>query len=917
MDLSGEWQFALDPQDQGASAGWFNTPLEQTIRLPGSLQAQGFGDEITLDTPWTGGIVDRSFFEDARYEKYRQPGQIKVPFWLQPETYYLGPAWYQREIDIPSAWAGKRVTLFLERAHWETLVWVDSQYAGSNVSLSTPHVYELSAWLSPGKHRLTLRVDNRRVVNVGPNAHSISDHTQTNWNGIIGRIELRASSPAWVDLVQVYPQPAERSARVVVRLCSQADRDLSGTLTLQAALEGGARPAAPVRVEVAIPAGGVTEVNVVYPLGAEARWWDEFDPALYRLEVSLAAGGLSDTRSTRFGLREIKAQGSQLALNGRPIFIRGTLESAIFPLTGYPPTDVDAWRRIIRIARAHGLNQLRFHSWCPPEAAFDAADEEGFTFSVEIASWANQGASLGEGDPLDQWLYEEAQRIVDAYGNHPSWIMMAYGNEPAGNITAYLGKWVSYWKEHEPRRVHTSGAGWPAIDENDYHNLPEPRLQGWGQELNSRINALPPETISDYREYVARMKKPVISHEIGQWCAFPNFAEITKYNGHIKAHNMEIFRDFLEEHQMGDQAHDFLMASGKLQALCYKEDIEAALRTPGFGGFHLLDLHDFPGQGTALVGVLDAFWDEKGYIRAEEYRRFCAPTVPLARLARRTFEEGASLDAAIDLAHYGPRDLDQAAAAWKLTGADGAVLRSGVLPARPAPTGRLTPLGELHLPLEGLPAPAKYRLVVGIPGTEAENDWDIWVYPRAAAAGSGEVHIAHRLDEAAQAHLRSGGSLLLLADPAQVKTPVKIGFSSIFWNTAWTRGQAPHTLGVLVDPAHALFEAFPSEYHSNWQWWELVHGSAAVVVDGLPPGLRPLVQPIDTWFESRRLSLLFEAQVGPGKLVVCSMDLENRLDERIAARQMRASLLAYMNSPAFHPAVEVGVEQVNQALGFA
>ena len=157
--------------------------------------------------------------------------------------------------------------------------------------------------------------------------------------------------------------------------------------------------------------------------------------------------------------------------------------------------------------------------------------------------------------------------------------------------------------------------------------------------MQSRVNAKPPETMTDYRDFVEQHKNaPVVSHEIGQWCVYPNLDEMTKYTGLLKARNFEIFQDQLERNGMLNQAHDFLMASGKLQALLYKEDIESALRTPGFGGFQLLDLHDFPGQGTALVGVLDPFWDSKGYITAEQYRRFAGPIVPLARLERRIFE---------------------------------------------------------------------------------------------------------------------------------------------------------------------------------------------------------------------------------------------------------------------------------------
>jgi hypothetical protein len=139
---------------------------------------------------------------------------------------------------------------------------------------------------------------------------------------------------------------------------------------------------------------------------------------------------------------------------------------------------------------------------------------------------------------------------------------------------------------------------------------------------------------------------------------------------------------------------------------------------------------------------------------------------------------------------------------------------------------------------------------------------------------------------------------------------VALGFSSVFWNTAWTRNQPPHTLGILCDPAHPVFAAFPTEYHSNWQWWDLIHGAAAMVVDRLPRDLFPLVQPIDTWFENRRLSLLFEARVSGGKLMVASMDLTTDLDARPAARQLRHSILRYMGSPAFDPARVVAPEEI-------
>jgi hypothetical protein len=386
-----------------------------------------------------------------------------------------------------------------------------------------------------------------------------------------------------------------------------------------------------------------------YSLGDDALLWDEFNPNVYQLNLSLESGKETNQTTVDFGLREFKVDGTRFTINGRPVFLRGTLECAIFPLTGYPPTKTDYWKKIYTAVKDHGLNHIRFHSWCPPEAAYTLADSMGIYLQVEASSWPNQSTELGSGLPIDQYIWDESKRIIDTYGNHPSFVLMASGNEPGGSKRdQFLSEFVQYWKETDSRRLYTSGSGWPIIPENDYHvTHRETRIQGWGEELNSVINSEPPKTTYDWSDKVRREGMPIISHEIGQWCVYPNFKEIEKYTGVLKAKNFEIFRESLKAHHMGHLADSFMLASGKLQALCYKADIEAALRTPEFGGFQLLDLHDFPGQGTALVGVLDPFWEEKGYISPEEYRRFCNTTVPLARLEKRIFVEGETMTANI------------------------------------------------------------------------------------------------------------------------------------------------------------------------------------------------------------------------------------------------------------------------------
>ncbi|MBM3855370.1 MAG: glycoside hydrolase, partial [Verrucomicrobia bacterium] len=643
-------------------------------------------------------------------------------------------------------------------------------------------------------------------------------------------------------------------------------------------------------------------------LGAEAPRWDEFSPALHRLTATLANGA---TRSVNFGLREITAPGTQFALNGRPIFIRGTLDCGNYPRTGHPPVDVAEWKRVIGVAKAHGLNLIRFHSWCPPEAAFVAADELGFYFHVEASTWPNQSTTLGDGKPIDRWLYEETERILRAYGNHPSFILMASGNEPGGKQhSAYLRKWVAHYRDHDARHLFSSAAGWPEIPENQWHCTPRPRIHAWGDGLKSRLNARPPETRTDYREFTGKRPVPVVSHEIGQWCVYPNFDEMPKYTGYLKPRNYEIFRESLRAHGMADQARQFLHASGKLQTLCYKEDIESALRTPGMGGFQLLDLHDFPGQGTALVGVLDAFWEEKGYVTPAEYARFSGPTVPLARLERRVFTSADTLEAALEVAHFGTAPLDRAVATWRLVDDAGRTVAGGRLPARSVPLGNGTALGRVELALARMPAPARYRLVVGFEGQAAENDWHLWVYPETVdtAVPSG-VTVTEVLDERARAALEAGGRVLWLVPPARVRNSsqqkIALGFTPVFWNTAWTRRQAPTTLGILCDPGHPALAEFPTDAHTNWQWWYLVSRAGAMMLDELPPGARPIVQVIDDWFTARKLGLVFEARVRRGRLLVCSIDLRESGEGNPVARQLRRSLLRYMAGERFAPQIEL------------
>lgn len=898
LDLGGSWRFAADPDDVGQDGQWYARRISgDTVTLPGSMLTNGKGDPITLDTPWTAGIWDSVYFKSPLFAPYREADNIKVPFFLQPETYYLGPAWYQREIRIPSSWAGRPLELCFERAHWECTVWIDGRPVGTRNALSAPDRYLLTDGLPAGRHVLTLRVDNRvRDIDPGDSAHSVSDHTQGNWNGVAGAMTLRVSDPAArLGTVRLFPDLETRTLRVEAEVAGTADE-----VVLRADLLGLDRSAS--------AADG--RVSLELPLPEEVQPWDEFHPNLYTVRLALEADGREVARrELRFGCRKWEARGAELYLNGHPAFLRGTVDCAAYPLTGFPPFDKQHWLEELRVVRSYGLNHVRFHSWCPPEAAFEAADELGMYLQVEASVWA----TLGDGAPVDRWLYEETERILDEYANHPSFCFFAHGNEPHGpRHPAFLTEFVRYWKQRDPRPFYTAGANWPNLPVNDYYNDAGPRIQAWEANLTSVINAREPSTDYDWSDYTSRWSdKPMVAHEIGQWCVYPDFKEMALYTGPLKPRNFEIFRETLEQNGMAELAEDFLMASGKLQNLCYKADIEAELRTPGVSGFQLLSLIDFPGQGSALTGALNVFYGQKGYASPEDYRQFCNALVPLARMSKLIYTADESFAAGIEAANFS-RPLSAPDVRWRVVDAAGLAVREGRFSPETLPLGKALPLGDIRFDLSGLPAPAQYRLEVAV--DDWNNGWNFWVYPPAAGPASPEVLLTDRLDDRALQALSGGGKVLLSLRQGSLAPEyggdIALGFSSIFWNTSFTNGQAPHTLGILCDPDHPALRAFPTAYHSDYQWHDPVMHAGAIRLDRLNPELAPIVRVIDDWYTNRPLGLLLEAAVGGGKLLISGVDFHADMASRPAARQLLRSLLDYMESDAFRPSVPLETEQV-------
>ena len=895
ISLAGTWRFALDRTDVGIQEGWFGRDLKDRISLPGILQAQGYGDEISTGTPWVHGLHDHYWYLRDDYQAYAKPGNIRVPFLSQPLRHYLGAAWYQRDIEIPRAWQGRRIVLSLERPRWETTVWIDQTKSGSCNSLVAPHVYDLG-FLVPGRHRLSIRADNRMILPYRPDAHSVSDSLGCSWNGIAGKIDLRATSPVWIDDAQVFPNAAGKSVRIKVLVGNKTGRPAAITITAGSAT-------VPLNLDAQ---GGRAEVEVL--LNREVQPWDEFHPVLQRLTLLLTGENADDRRDLVFGLREFHAKGNEFILNGRKTILRGTHNGGDFPLTGYPPTDTDSWKRIIRICQQWGLNHMRFHSWCPPEAAFTAADELGFYLQAECGMWNE----ISPGGVMERMMNEETARMIRAYGNHPSFMLLSPSNEPGGNWKQALPKWVERWRGEDPRRLYTTGTGWSLIDE------PGP-VQGADYLAVHRIgtNMLRRESAwfgRDYGKSLQGVNVPVVSHEVGQWCAYPDFGVIEKFTGYLRPGNYEIFRDSMGAHGLLDKNEDLARASGRYQLACYKEEIEANLRTPGLSGFQLLDLHDYIGQGTALVGLLDPFWESKGYATPKEFRRFCNATVPLARLKSQVFTTADRLDVDVEVAHYGPEPIAGALPAWKILDSGGITVTRGQWTAVTIPLGKNLALGKVSIDLAKLAAPRAYRLVVGLQGTRIENDWRFWLYPaQLDPAPPQDVLITRSWDEAEIA-LSTGGKVLFLPRLADVDwTSPPLDTVPIFWNRMMTPGWG-RMLGLWCDARHPALAGFPTEMSADWQWLDLVRRARALNLDRLPRALQPIVQPVDDWNRNYKLGLVFECRVGGGRLIVCSSDLTDALDSRPAARQLRRSLLDYMAGSRFQPAIAVSAAEIRALL---
>lgn len=952
IPLEGNWDFSLDPERKGWAEKWYQKDLPLKVTLPGITDEFGVGDVVTKRT-----LENLS----RKYE-------------------YMGQAWYKRTVSVDEDLSQKRCYLFLERCLWETHLWVDDTYIGTQNSLVSPHIYDLSGHMKTGIHTLTLLVDNSNQynqqtdeevekskrrdltseVNKNNKLNCGGHHTHflmnTYWNGIIGKIQLHFTNAVFMEEINVFSDINANKLKIRTEIVNEISDSLNGIIHITVSEQGTSEPCMVWHSSKFLINSGHVQETFETAIPKNPKLWDEFEPKLYEIRVELMVMAnekekFFSTAETTFGIRELSSRGQQLLCNGKPIFLRGTLENCTFPLSFHPPMDVEPWQQIFRTAKSYGLNHIRFHSWCPPDAAFTAADNIGMLLQVELPG--TSCPSSEEDANVSEYLQAELERILKFYGNHPSFCFVSMGNEQliATENMEFLKKHqellmtrVKYGQKKDPRHFYTctshpytdgrnddyyvtawSKKGWEKrsilyVNEFQYHTDWDGFVTGirWGGSdplYTSIFCVLPPSTLEDYRGGIEGIERPIITHEVGQWSVFPNVMEINKYVGVLRPDNLEIIRNSLAEKGMLEKVEEFVQASGKLSLLLYKEEIERVMRTPGLSGFQLLDIFDYPGQGTSTVGILDSMWNSKGLTTPKEYRHFCSETVPLLRMKKRVWTSNEIFCAQVEVSHYGPSDME-VTPLWQVSGANGKVHMEGQLENIFIPSGGLSSLGDIKFNLSSFNEAQKLKITVALKNTKVINSWDVWIYPgQLSEPKKQSFSVTHQWDNAAKAELKNGRNVLLMVSSDILCESLPGVFTTAFWNPIMKPQTG--TMGLLCDEKHPMFQYFPTDFHTDWQWWDILQYSRIMILDFLPTGSYPVVQMIDSFVNNRKLGILFECRVGNGRLVICSADLEKNIENRLAARQLKHSIMNYMESASFQPITTVDVEKLDELFNTA
>ncbi|MEA3477116.1 MAG: glycoside hydrolase family 2 TIM barrel-domain containing protein, partial [Bacteroidota bacterium] len=841
---------------------------------------------------------------------------------LTREYSYIGPAWYQKKIVIPQSWQGKVVQLFLERVLWESRIYLDGKPFGAIDAMGTPHIHNFGM-LEPGEHIITIRVNNDMIHNIGDKGHIYTAYTQSIWNGIVGRIELRATNKDHIVSLKAFPDidKDELKVKVVLNLSSDSQKKYSVKLEISD-IES---------KKVVLNANRELnydhrekELKIQLPVENKLEQWDEFNPKLYEFKCYLEKENkIIHQKEIEFGYTKVSHNGTHILLNNKPVFLRGNLDCVHFPLTGYPSCKVEDWERIFRSYKEYGLNHVRFHSWCPPEAAFKTADRLGIYIQAEVIwlDWWMNTDMVAEGRPemdtkghppglgydvkRDSFVVAEINRIINTYGNHPSFVMFCIGNELGNSDFNIMETWISKIKKADPRRLYALSTARKITATDDYSATHHIMGLGRTRGLNG------PRTDWNFEESYGKANIPIIAHEIGQWPVYPLWAEIEKYTGVLKARNLEQFREIARKNGIFNQNQTLHAASGALNQIMYKYEIESFLRTPGCAGVQLLSMQDYQGQGEALIGWLDCFWDSKGITTPEKFREHFNTTVPLLQMEKFIWTNNEIFSAQAQISHFGENDL-KAICTYTITDESGKIIFSNKFTELYIKRGSLTDLSKISFSLAGINYAQKLTIRLEIDNTTFANEWNIWVFPdKTPKINTNNILVANEWDEHILDTLNAGGKVLFIANQQGTElSSVDANFYPLYWSLSFFPGQGKTNIGLLLQDDHPAFKYFPTSSHSNWQWEAISNDAKGFILNHLPADYKPIAQPVDDFHRNNKVGSIFELKVGKGKLLVCGYPIF--IKDNPVSKQLYYSLIRYVNSEEFDPVYEIDPDSLKE-----
>lgn len=875
-----------------------------TVKLPGTLDENRVGPYDQNENQMHSSGDAGSTWEDSG-----DPSVIRTRFTRKHA--FKGEARLTKHVAF-SVPKGKRVFLEAERSRALGLL-VDGKSIPDFVpaSINTHHIFELTG-IWRGEHDITLLSDNSYPGMPHDGivySSAATDETQTNWNGVLGFLRLRVEEPVFISGLRAYPKGKLLDARATV----ESDREWSGKLAVcSLALKE------PVEKQVTVKPGRNEFEFAGLSIRDDALRWDEYEGNLYKLTAELSGSGLPvQEKTVTFGVRDFGPDNNgRLALNGRTIFLRSEANCAEFPETGYCPMGVDDWMGILETYKSYGINCMRFHSHCPPEAAFTAADRLGILMEPELSHWNPTDAFSAR----ESWDYYRTELIetLRLLANHPSFVMLTFGNELQADELGHkrMDELLDMAHAEDPTRLFANGSnvhyGMKGCDpKSDFYTSNryyDHYLRGTDANMRGYINHKYPSARENYDQSMEILrqsyKKPVFSFEVGQFEVLPDFKELEDFHGVSDPANYRWIRDRVEHRGLMPVWEQYIEATGELSRIGYREEIEAAMRTEKMSGISLLGLQDFPGQGTALVGMLNSHLKPKPYsfARPERFREFFTDRLPLALLPKYTYENTETLETPIRVANFGKQDIS-GEVYCRLEGPG--VLLETVLPRVSCPTGRLTDAGVLSLPLSGIDKPARLDLTVVI--ADITNSYPIWVYPPVKPVCPEGVHETAALDSAALAVLESGGTVYLTppSTPEALPHSIQAQFTTDFWSVGTFPSQEGG-MGQLIDKDHPIFRDFPTEPHTNWQWWPMASQRAVI----LPRQRQCIITEMDSYAFLRPMAKLFECRCGNGKVLVSSMALQD-LQQYPEARALLSSIYRYLGSPEFEPAEELSIEELS------